>query len=129
MADVTGYQADTPVGITGLTTAGVPTTPVNSANGQLLTQDTLFTGGQYRAQSVTTTAAPALGAATILVNRKVLIISPTNGTIYWGTNASVTTTTGMPLFKNQKISVSITDALNVYLISAGTVDVRIVELA
>lgn len=96
-------------------------------NGQILSQDTLFTGGQNRAQSVTTTAAEALGAATILANRKVLTLTPTNGTIYWGFTSGVTTTTGLPIFTNQSFSIAATDAVHIYVVAAATTDVRIAE--
>ena len=43
---------------------------LSSITGDLRSVDIVNTAGQYRAQSVTTTAAEALGAATILANRK-----------------------------------------------------------
>lgn len=98
-------------------------------NGQLLTQDTLGTSSQYRAQSVTTTAAEALGAATILVNRKMLTITPTNGIIYFGTNSSVTTTTGTPIFPNNTLFLDVTDNLHIFVIAAATTDARIIEFS
>src|SRR5271165_5272038 len=54
------------------------------------TTDIVTTGGQNRAQSVTTTAAEALGGATRLANRKYVSICPTNGTVYWGYTSGVT---------------------------------------
>lgn len=102
---------------------------ITSTNSQLNIRDVLYSGAQYRAQSVTTSAAEALGAATILSNRKFLTITPTNGIIYYGFNSSVTTTTGSPLFPNNTLSLSVTDNIHVYLIAATTVDVRIAELA
>ena len=98
-----------------------------TANGDLGVADIIDTAGQFRAQSVTTTAAEALGAATILANRKSLTITPTNGTVYWGFSNAVTTTTGTPIFKNQCMSFAIGAALHVYVISAGTVDCRMTE--
>lgn len=100
---------------------------INSNNSQLQTRDVINTSAQYRAQSVTTTAAEALGAGTILVNRKVLCITPTNGTIYWGTSNAVTTTTGTPLFANQTLTLSFTDNVHVFVIAAATTDARILE--
>lgn len=102
---------------------------VNADNGQLLTQDTLATSSQYRAQSVTTTAAEALGAVTILVNRKLLTITPTNGTIYFGTNSSVTTSTGTPIFPNNTLFLDVTDNIHIFVIAAATTDSRIVEFS
>lgn len=99
-----------------------------TANNDLEVSDTIDTAGQYRAQSVTTTAAEALGAATILTTRKMLSITPTNGTVYWGFSNAVTTTTGTPIFKNQNMVFAIGQGLHVYLIcAAGTVDCRIAE--
>lgn len=98
-----------------------------TSNGDLEVADIINVAGQYRAQSVTTAAAEALGAATILSNRKSLTITPTNGTVYWGFSNAVTTTTGTPIFKNQSMSFAIGASLHVYVISAGTVDCRMTE--
>lgn len=89
--------------------------------------DIVTTGGQNRAQSVTTSAAEALGAATRLANRKYVSICPTNGTVYWGYANTVTTATGSPIFKNQNYALSVSDSVPIYVISAGTVDCRITE--
>jgi hypothetical protein len=100
-----------------------------SINSQVETRDVLNVSSQYRAQSVTTTAAEALGAATILVNRKMISITPTNGTIYWGTTSAVTTTTGSPLFPNNTLFLSCTDNSPIWVIAAATTDVRIAEFS
>lgn len=100
---------------------------LNSTNNQLQVRDVINTSGQYRAQSVTTSAAEALGAATILVNRKYLSIVPTNGTVYWGYSNAVTTTTGSPIFKNQYFTIATTDNIHIYVIAGATTDCRITE--
>lgn len=100
---------------------------IASINSQLQTRDVINVSSQYRAQSVTTSAAEAIGAASRLTNRKFISITPTNGTIYWGTNSSVTTTTGSPLFPNNTLFLSFTDNVPVYVIAGATVDVRILE--
>lgn len=100
---------------------------IASTNNQLDARDVINVGSQYRAQSVTTTAAEALGAATILVNRKFISITPTNGTVYWGTNSSVTSTTGSPLLPLNTLFLSFTDNVHVWLIGIATTDVRILE--
>lgn len=105
------------------------TNSTNVFNSQLEVSDILNTGAQYRAQSVTTTAALALGASSALASRKMLHFTPTNGTIYWGYNSSVTTTTGTPVFTNQTVYLSAGPNVTVYVISAGTVDVRIAEVS
>jgi hypothetical protein len=101
--------------------------PVASVNSQLQARDVINTAGQYRAQSVTTSAAEALGAASILVNRKFISLTPTNGTIYWGFSNAVTTSSGTPIFKNQTYTIAATDNVHVYVIAGSTVDCRISE--
>lgn len=100
---------------------------LNSLNQNLLTADIVNVGSQYRAQSVTTTAAQALGAASILTNRKFIQITPTNGVVYYGTSSAVTTTTGTPLFANQTLTASFGTVVQLWVISAGTVDCRVLE--
>lgn len=100
---------------------------LNSQNHNLFTADIINTGSQYRAQSVTTTAAQALGAASALTNRKFIQITPTNGTIYYGTSSAVTTTTGTPLFANQTLTCSFTTVVQLWVIAAATVDSRVLE--
>jgi hypothetical protein len=96
-------------------------------SGEQFTRDLINVSSQYRAQSITTTAAEALGAATILVNRKVLTITPTNGTVYWGSSSAVTTATGTPLFAFQTLTLAVTDNVHIYLIAEATTDTRIFE--
>lgn len=99
-----------------------------NANRNLQVADTIDIATQYRSQSVTTTAAEALGAGTILVNRKFISLTPVNGTIYWGTSNAVTTSSGSPIFKNQNMTFAFTDQIHIYIIAAsGTVDCRVVE--
>lgn len=98
-----------------------------SPAGDLYVRDLMDVAGQSRAQSVTTSAAEALGAATILANRKVLSITPTNGTVYWGFSNAVTTSTGTPIFKNQTVTFAIGTNVHIYLIAGSTVDCRIAE--
>jgi hypothetical protein len=103
--------------------------PVVLASDQtaLSVYDIINSAGQYRAQSVTTTAAEALGAGTILANRLSLTVTQTNGTVYWGYSNAVTTSSGTPIAKNQTASWAIGPNVHVWLISAGTVDCRITE--
>ncbi len=102
---------------------------IASINSQMETRDVLNVSSQYRAQSVTTTATEALGSATILANRKLLHITPTNGVIYWGYSSAVTTTTGTPLFPNNTLWLSVTDNVHVYVIAAATADSRVGEVS
>lgn len=77
--------------------------------------------------SVTTSASQAQVGGSPLANRKILVITPTNGTIYYGASNAVTTVNGTPIFANQSITFEFTDNVPIWLISGGTVDVRIVE--
>lgn len=98
-------------------------------NNQMETRDVLNVSSQYRAQSITTTAGEALGAGTILVNRKLLHVTPTNGTIYWGYSNTVTTATGTPIFPNSTLWLSVTDNIHVWIIAGTTIDARIGEVS
>lgn len=100
---------------------------INSNNNQLQVRDVINTAGQNRAQSVTTTAAEALGGATILANRKFLSMTPTAGTIYWGFTSGVTVATGTPIFKNQTMTLAVTDNVHIFVIAASTIDSRMAE--
>lgn len=102
---------------------------VTRPSGEQFVLDVLNSAAQYRAQSVTTTAAEALGAASILSGRKLLHVTPTNGVIYWGYSSAVTTATGTPIFPNNTLWLSVTDSLHVYVIAPATTDARIGELA
>lgn len=114
-------------GVAGTPAGGVLSIQGVSGGTSLSTADILNTSAQYRAQSVNTSAAEALGGATILSNRKMLSITPTNGTVYWGFNNSVTTSTGTPIFKNQTVTFAVGSNVHVYVIAASTVDCRIAE--
>lgn len=119
--------------IIGEGTSGTATGGVVSVQGagvtavQLPARDIINISSQYRVQSVTTTAAEALGGATILANRKMIAITPTNGTLYWGTNSSVTSTTGTPIFANTTLFLSFSDNVHVFVIGTATTDVRVME--
>jgi hypothetical protein len=122
-----GSDAASLINTDSILRGGTDATIIGNNSDALKTADIINTSGQYRAQSVTVTAAEALGGATILANRKVLSITPTNGTIWWGTSNSVTSTTGTPIFKNQCLTLAFGANIHIYVISAGTVDCRIVE--
>lgn len=126
-ATLTSIDAGIPTAL-GQTTASA-SMPVVFASDQtnIPATDTLVTAGQNRAQSVTTSAAEALGGASILTGRKLLTIRPTDGTVYWGLNSSVTTANGTPIFKNELFRISASTATHVWLISATTVNCRIAE--
>lgn len=138
-ATVNGLQVDIQASVlpTGASTSNLQTTgniSLGSIDSKIITlanqiqiRDVINVSGQYRAQSVTTTASEALGAATILLNRKFISITPTNGVIYWGLSSAVTIATGTPILKNQTTTISSTDNVHIYVIAIATTDVRIVE--
>lgn len=130
MADLAYIQQAQEVKITGQDSTGDTVNYVSAdANGNLLVKEAAGVGSQYRAQSITTTAGEALGGATILANRKLLHVTPTNGIIYWGYSNTVTIVTGTPIFPNNTLWLDITDNLHVWLISSATTDSRIGELS
>lgn len=110
--------------------AGIPAAlgPTTSPNSMPVV-DILTSTAQYRAQSITTTAAQALGGASVLTNRRLIVITPTNGIIYWGTNSSVTTANGQPLFPNNTVFLDCSDNSPIFLIAAVTTDCRITEFS
>lgn len=129
IADLTEIQASLSVKIAGSDPiTGAETGYTNSSiTGDLFVRDSINTAITNAAISVTTSAIEAKVGGSKLSNRKVVVITPTNGTVYWGGSNAVTTATGTPIFKNQSLTVTATDLVAVWLISAGTVNVRVVE--
>lgn len=102
-----------------------------SINGDVQTADISNNGGSNGAITVGTSALLANVSGTNLTNRKYMnILNNGTVTIYWGTANTVTTANGMPIVKNQALTVAVGPNTNIYLIS-GTVgqNVRVVELA
>jgi len=77
--------------------------------------------------SVGTSAVEAKVGAIALASRKFVSVTPTNGIVYFGSDASVTTATGTPIQSTVTASFSFSDNAPVYLIADSTVDVRIME--
>lgn len=99
----------------------VPISDSNASYGldQVASADILNYNGVNGSLTVGVTAVEAKVGTTRLENRKLLIIHNTsNSTIYWGFSASVTTSTGLPIFKNQVLTLNIGDSLPIYLIAA-----------
>lgn len=82
----------------------------------------------YSAVSVTTSAAEVKVGGSALDERKVIVIQPTNGTIYLGFDSSVTSSNGLVLKKAQTLILEAGDSQPIFAIAASTVDVRIWEL-
>ena len=84
--------------------------------------------GIYGAKSFTTSAALAAVGGSNLANRTLLVVTPTNGIVYWGFDSSVTSSSGTPINRGDQAIFSIGPAVSVFLIaSAGTVNVRLAE--
>jgi hypothetical protein len=81
----------------------------------------------YAAKSVTTSATLMNKTGSNLSNRIILTLQPTNGTIYVGSDASVTTSTGTPVETGAFFPIYANATCNIYAIASGTVDVRIME--
>jgi len=128
MADLPLDNSALPVVVVGANTAGVTGTPIgSSSNGDAFVRDSINTSSLNAAISVTTSAIEAKVGATRLTSRKLLSITPTNGTVYWGSTSAVTIASGTPIFKNQCVTMAFTDNVAVWLIGVATTDVRIVE--
>lgn len=81
----------------------------------------------HGAISVTTSEVEAWVGTANFTGRKGIILTPTDGDIYWG-NTGVTTSTGQLIAQGNTASIAVNDQVTIYLISAGTVDVRITEI-
>lgn len=80
--------------------------------------------------SVTTSPSEVKVGASVLSERKVITIQPTDGVVYFGYSNTVTSSTGTKIFKGQVYPLEAGEALPVWVVSAsGTVNVRITEVA
>jgi len=82
----------------------------------------------YGALSVTSTPIEVKVGATAYGPRTVVTVQPIDGEVYYGYDNSVTTSTGTKIFKGQLMPFEAGDQLQVWLVAAGTVDVRITEV-
>lgn len=86
--------------------------------------------GVYKSQSVTTSPVEVKVGGSALSERKVITIQPTDGSVWYGYDNSVTSNSGTKIFKGQWIQLEASDSLPVWLVAdSGTVDVRITEVA
>lgn len=84
--------------------------------------------GTYGAKSFNTTPALAAVAASNLANRTLLVVTPTNGTVYWGFDSSVSAASGQPINRLDQAIFSVGPSVSIFLIaSSGTVNVRLSE--
>lgn len=87
--------------------------------------------GVYDAISVSDTPEEIKVGASVLGERKVITIQPTDGIIYYGYDNSVDENTGTKIYKGQWIQLEASDQLPVWVVAptGETVDVRITEVA
>lgn len=82
--------------------------------------DVLNESGVQGALIVGTTAIEVKVGVDRLLNRKlVTLFNNSNSTIYWGYTNGVTTTTGIPIFKNQYVEWTVGDSLSIFVIAAS----------
>lgn len=103
-------------------TDGTDTAKVTT-NSDLSTSDGLRNGGVYGVLTLTTggTSYEAKVGGSRLANRKSLIITALDD-MYWGYDSSVTTSNGIPLYKNQQIifAVDSDSTFQVWLVASGS---------
>lgn len=84
----------------------------------------------YKNISVTTSAQEVKVGASALSERKVVTIQPLDGVVYFGYDASVTSTTGTKVYKGQTYPLEASESLPVWIVAdSGSVDTRITEVA
>lgn len=88
---------------------------------QAATADILNLSGETGTVVVGTSPVEAKVSSTRLEYRKVLVVhNSSNSTIYWGFSPTITTTTAIPIFKNQTLTIQVGDALAVYLVAGSS---------
>lgn len=87
--------------------------------------------GVYDNISVTDTPSEVKVGASVLVERKIVTIQPTDGVVYFGYDNSVSSTNGTKIYKNQIMFLEAGDLLPVWIVAetGETVDVRITEVS
>ena len=85
----------------------------------------------YGATSVTDTPQEVKVGGSVLEERKVVTIQPTDGVIYYGYSNLVNDVSGTKIFKGQWLQLEASDKLPVWIVAASgdTVDVRISEVS
>jgi hypothetical protein len=127
VADLTDITAAQSVKVIGADLTGLETYPLNvTATGECEVADALRVGGVNGAITVSTVAIEAKVGGSRYLDRKLLTMIPTNGTIYYGFSNAVTTTNGTPIYKNQLCILAVTD-IPVWLVAASAINVRITE--
>ncbi len=83
--------------------------------------------GVYTAKSVSTSAVLLAVSTSNRAGRTYLSAYPTDGTIYWGHDSSVTTSTGTPITSGTLGIWNLRDTDTIYAIAGSSINVRITE--
>ena len=100
---------------------------INSYNSQLDVADIVNAALSSGNITVGTTSVAANVSGTNLTNRKLLMVTPTNGTIYFGSSSAVTTANGTPIYQGQTRSFSFSSNVTLYLVAASSIVVNVFE--
>jgi hypothetical protein len=109
-----------------LDAAGLTTVRILNALGVISSSASMI----YGAKTVSTTAVIGAVSTSSKSGRIALVIHPRDNEIFWGSDASVTTSNGMPINADLPAIFSLdpNSPQDIYLISASSTDVRIVEI-
>jgi hypothetical protein len=99
-------------------TGGTDGTTVGNDSNKLLVDDVARVSAIYSELTVGTSAVELKVGASRLANRKYVMIRPKDTGLYLGYDSSVTTTTGMALFKDEFLMLPI--GVAVWLIASGS---------
>lgn len=120
MADLDQLNASGSSKIVGSDPTGSETNFANvDSNQQLLTNDSLISGGVHGALTVGTSAIPIRVGISNLTNRKNLtLFNNSNTTMYWGYDNTVSILTGTPIFKDQLYSWDAGENTTIYVVAS-----------
>lgn len=91
-------------------------------------EDGAWTSGVHGSVTVGTSAVEAKVGASALSNRIHIVLQAKDSGVFWGTSNTVTTSSGIEIFKDQTIFLPANSA--VWLIATGTgKNVRVIEYA
>lgn len=97
-------------------------------SGSISVSDFANISGISGKKTITTTQSTAYAASSNLSGRRVLMIEPKGGNVYWSFNSGFTAVDGHKLSKDSIVSIPVGDSINVYLrTSSGSTDVTISE--
>ena len=92
--------------------------------------DHLNHGAAFSSLSVGTSAVEVKVGGSPLTRRKAVVMQPKDNKIYWGYTNSVTTSTGVEMFKDQILILDIGPDISIWVIAdAGGKSMRIQEIA